>query len=393
MKVALLNHDYPPYIFGGIGNFVHELAKGLTRQGVEVSVITGYPNTLQSWKKLPYKSIEDGIEVYRFPFPPIQPRHTMFQLFNQKQILKTITELDVNVIHGQCGATYPLIANLKKIAPVLVTFHGSPLYEKKFSTQSIVRGGSLKDFSTFLLGYPAWHFTYKKELRGANAATAVSESLKSELLEEMGENYSSKICPVHNGVDIPSLDKAIDENGHIPESERRILFAGRLFWRKGALNVIRFAYLLQQKEADFKIIVHGTGPLFKKMQELIVSLQLKNIELKGFTKKSELIRSLKSSKFVLIPSTYEACPMILLEAMCLGKIPLMLKLPFSSELTKDGQYAILGSDLNELAEKILLAKNEQSIHRLSEEIRTFGRDAYNMDKVASKYISAYQNLT
>ncbi len=388
MQVALINHDYPPFIFGGIGNFVSELAKGLSRQGVKVYVITGYPKHHRA--KVPYRVVEDGIEVFRFPFPPIPPRHTAFQLCNYKAIQKLLQSLNVDVIHGQCGASYPLIGNLKKLAPVMVTFHGSPLYEKIFSTQSIVRGGSRQDFSTYLLGYPAWHFTYKKELKYCTSAVAVSKSLKEELLTEMGQKYDKKISYIWNGIDFQSLDASyVGDNSDDLESEDSILFAGRLFWRKGALNVIKLANILQQNQSTFKIIVHGTGPLYCKMQNYIRLFGLKNITLKGFTSKQELMRSFRKCKFLAIPSVYESCPMILLEGMCLGKIPLLLDQPFSNELTLKGKYGVLGSDIKNLSERLLNLQNTHAIDEYSKEIKTFARNSFDIAVTAKKYVGLY----
>jgi len=395
MKVALINHDYPPHIFGGIGNFTFELAKGLSRQGVKVYVITGYSQSFLTLNKYNIKwTVEDGVEVFRFPLPSIPPRHTVFQVCNLKKILKTIKLLNVDVIHGQCGATYPLIRNLKDFAPVLVTFHGSPLYERIFSTQSIFRGGSRQDFSTFLLGYPAWHVTYKKELQNSNYAVTVSESLKNEILLEMGKKHSEKIKCIHNGVDLCSLDEEYASlKTDISESaESTILFAGRLYWRKGALNIIELAYLLQKKKTNYKIIVHGVGPLFNKMQEYIRSLHLENIILRGFTTKHELLKSLNQCTFVAIPSVYEACPMILLEAMCLGKIPLMLNLPFSNELTNNGEYGILGDNMQDLCERLISIKSSISTKKMSNEIKMFARSSFDMNNVASEYIKTYEQI-
>lgn len=41
MRVAIITSDYPPYNFGGIGEFCKNLAEALARQGVDVVVITG----------------------------------------------------------------------------------------------------------------------------------------------------------------------------------------------------------------------------------------------------------------------------------------------------------------------------------------------------------------
>jgi glycosyltransferase involved in cell wall biosynthesis len=157
--------------------------------------------------------------------------------------------------------------------------------------------------------------------------------------------------------------------------------------------MIRLAYLLQKNKTNFKIIIHGTGPLANKMEEYIRSLGLKNITLRGFTTKSQLMKSMRHCKFVAIPSFYEACPMILLESMCLGKIPLLLKFPFSSELTQDGKYGILADGVKSLTDQLITFENSNSLSQLGNRIRTFARDAYNIDKTTSKYIEAYCDLS
>jgi len=395
MEVVLLNHDYPPFIFGGVGTFMHELAKGLSRNGVKVHVITGYNEPIRSMGSFGFqRSTENEIDVLRFSYPNIPPRHTVFQVWNIKKILKVIQGLDVDIIHGQCSATYPALPLLRREAPVVVTFHTSPMMAKITSAQSIFRGGSFRDFWTYLVGYPAYHFAFLKELQGSDAAVTVSRALKSEILTEMGEKYGDKIRYIHNGVDIRSLDKEyIEAETGAAESEETILFAGRLFWLKGALNIIMMAYLLQKHKTKFKIIVHGIGPLFNKMRDYISALRLKNIELSGFATRRQLMKSMRQCTFVAIPSIYEACPMILLESMCLGKIPLMLKLPFSSELTDDGKYGILADGVKGLTDRLITLENTHSLIQLSNSIRTFARRVYDMDKVTSKYIELYRNLS
>lgn len=394
MEVVLINNDYPPFIFGGIGTFVHELAKGLSRKGIKVHVITGYHEPIRSFGSFGFQRYTEGeVDVFRFPYPSVPPRQTVFQVWNLKKIMKAIQNLDVDIIHGQCGSTYPALSNLKRKAPVLVTFHTSPMMEKKTSVQSIFHGGSFADFWKFLVGYPAWYLTYRMELQYSDAAVTVSKALKSEILTEMGKKFAEKIRPIHNGVDIQSLDKEYEEVGKgITESECIILYAGRLFWRKGALNLIKMAYLLQKNKTKFKIIAHGTGPLFNKMREYISSLRLKNIELKGFTTRQQLMKSMRHCKFVAIPSTYEACPMILLESMCLGKIPLMLNRPFSSELTESGKYGILADEVRSLSMRLVTLENTHSLSQLSSNIQMFARRVYNMDRITSKYIEVYRDL-
>ena len=397
MHVLLLSNEYPPFIFGGIGTFMESLARGLSRIGVKVTVISGYPashiipghHTTQA----KFFQVKDRLTIVRFPYPNLPPRFTMFQIANFKKIRQTIEDVRPDIIHGQSSSTFPASCALKGLAPILVTFHTSPQTEKAMSASSLLRGGSWNDFTTYLVGYPAWHFTFKKELQHSDAAVAVSRSLRSEILTEMGQKYADKMTYIHNGVDLQSLDRVYEEAGKdVLESNEKILFAGRLYWRKGALNIIKMAYLLQRRQTKFKVIVHGAGPLFNKMRQCIRSLNLQNIELKGFVTRSKLMRSLKECKFVAIPSIYEACPMILLESMCLGKIPLMLRLPFSSELTKDGEFGILGHGIKDLIDRLLESQGNHSSSQLSSSIRCFARKEYDINKTLGKYISLFNNI-
>ena len=394
MEVLFINNDYPPYIFGGIGTFIHELAKGLTRRGVKVHVVTGYPEPIGSMGNIGFRqSAESEADVVRFSYPSFPPRHTVFQIWNLKNIMNVVQKMDVDLIHGQCGSTYPALSYLKSKAPVIVTFHSSPMMSRITSVQSIFRGGTFKDVFTYFVGYPAYHFAFLKELQHSDAAITVSRALKSEILTEMGNEYSEKLQCIHNGVDIPSLDREYEEAGvDEEEAEKTILFAGRLFWLKGCLSMVKMAYLLQKCNSKFKIIVRGSGPLLNRMQEYINLLGLKNIELGGFATRPELMKCFRRCKFVAIPSKYEACPMILLESMCLGKIPLMLQLPFSSELTQDGKYGILADRIESLTSRLITLQDTISVDELSKNIRIFARKMYDIDVSASRYIEQYHEL-
>ena len=83
--------------------------------------------------------------------------------------------------------------------------------------------------------------------------------------------------------------------------------------------------------------------------------------------------------------------MILLESMCLGKVPLMFRLPFSCELTEEGKYGILGDGTEDIANQ-LARLDSHSLYKLGSRIRAFARDNYNIDNLTSKYIQAYRNL-
>jgi glycosyltransferase involved in cell wall biosynthesis len=391
LKIAFLTHEYPPIIFGGIGGSVKNLAAGLSRLGEKVTILSGFPVS-HSGKGV-IREVDSGVTVFRFPYPNVPPHHVVFQLANLKKMQHVIEEEAPDVIHGQSGSSFPALLSLKGYAPFIVTFHASPLMEKITSTQSILRGGSLTDLRTYVIGYLSESFVYKKEFQRSDLSIAVSDTLKSELLTEMGQEYHDKTCFVYNGVNLEKLDKEYEEvENRVDEEENVILFAGRLYWRKGALNIVKMAYLLQKQGSKCRILVHGTGPLFKKMQSEIRFFGLRNIELKGFTSREQLMTSMRLCKFVAVPSMYEACPMTLLDGMCLGKIPLMFNLPFASELTESGKYGVLADGVKSLTHKIIELEKEGDLDDFSTHIREFARRKYDVNETARRYLEIYQEL-
>ena len=392
MHVILLSHEYPPFIFGGVGTFVKNLAHGLSRHGIKVTVISGYPAPCTRMHQCNInQESKDGITVLKLPYPNIPPRHSMFQMVNFKRLYKTVENINADVIHGQGGSTFPALLNLRHLAPIVVTFHSSPTMEMMMSLRSLTRGGSLGDFWTYVVGYPAWSYTFRRELQNSDKAVAVSKTLMLELVQELGERESEKICEIHNGIDIETLDMEYASVGHNEEEyDDTILFAGRLFWRKGALNLIKLAHLFRKEKLNFKVIVHGEGPLFGRMKKEIQTLGLANVELKGFTNRAQLMKSMKRCKFVLIPSLYEACPMILLESMCLGKIPVMFNLPYSLEFTENGKYGIIAKDPKDMVKKLKTALVESNLDSFCEKSKDFARRKYDIKNTASRYLDVYK---
>lgn len=392
MHVALLSHEYPPYIFGGIGTFTKNLAYGLSKQGIKVTVVTGCPaSRMYLSRHSPHEECNNNITIIRYPYPNIPPRHAMFQLANLRGLYKTVDKIDADIIHGQGGSTFPSLINLKNLAPVVVTFHSSPKAERLVSWHSFGRGGSFRDLWTYFLGYPVWSYTTRAELQNSNLAVAVSKTLRSDIIDELGDGFSGKIQEIHNGIDLETIDKEYYSlKEHAAGFDKTIFFAGRMFWRKGALNLVEFAYHLQKINSGFKIIAHGDGPLLNQIRNRINSLGLTNIELKGFTSKNQLLTSMRKSRFVIVPSFYEACPMTLLESMCLGKIPLMLTLPFALEFTDHGRYGILSKDVRTLVDK-LTAGSSIDLQSFSDEIRRYSRTKYDITNVSSRYLQVYKH--
>jgi glycosyltransferase involved in cell wall biosynthesis len=396
LHVALLSHEYPPFIFGGIGTFVENLAHGLLRRGIEVTVIAGYPVPSGGFNK--FKADEEqtdsGIKVVRFPYPNTPPRQLWFQILNLPKLCEVIRRTNVDVIHGQSGVAYPALIKLKDMASTVVSYHTNPKLELTLSLYSMTRGGSFSDIRTYAIGYPVWMCSFKKEFEMSDAPTAVSETLMNDLLLDMKNRNSKKMRYIYNGVNVEEIDEEYSNVNSEKEKNKPVIFsAGRLYWRKGVLNLVKLAYLLEKKyHLNYRIVVHGSGPLRGKMETLIQEYGLTNIALKGFTTRTEFLKDMKRASCVVIPSMFEACPMLLLESMCLGKIPVMFDLPYSEELTNQGEYGILAHNVGEMAAKIKSLPTQIDTETYEDKIRQFAIRQYHVSKTAALYHDLYKSI-
>ena len=209
LHVVLLSHEYPPFIYGGVGTFVENLAHGLLRRGVEVTVIAGYPIPSGGFKKFKAdkEQNDSGINVVRFPYPNVPPRQLWFQIFHLTRISEVIRRICPDVVHGQSGVAYPALIKLKDMTSTVVSYHDNPKMELALSLYSMNKGGSLSDIRTYVAGYPIEMYSFKKEFELSDVPVAVSESLMKDLLLDMGISNNKKMRFIHNGVNVEELTK------------------------------------------------------------------------------------------------------------------------------------------------------------------------------------------
>ena len=78
----MVTREFPPNS-GGIGYYVYNLSKGLTKKGHKVSIITrGSPRGL--------KEVIDGIDLYKATFFPVYPFHMPLHGLFVNSLLKSL---------------------------------------------------------------------------------------------------------------------------------------------------------------------------------------------------------------------------------------------------------------------------------------------------------------
>jgi colanic acid/amylovoran biosynthesis glycosyltransferase len=182
------------------------------------------------------------------------------------------------------------------------------------------------------LGGPAYSFTVHgpeefdkvksisltQKVARAAFVVAISHFGRSQLYRWCPLEDWSKIHVVHCGVDSSFLESAPTP---IPSSsEPSLVCVGRLCAEKGQLLLLQAASQLVQQEIPFKLILVGDGPLRSELEALIKQLALTDrVEITGWADGAQVRQAILSARALVLPSFAEGLPVVIMEALALGR--------------------------------------------------------------------------
>jgi len=109
----------------------------------------------------------------------------------------------------------------------------------------------------------------------------------------------------------------------------------------------------------------------------------------------DLIAEIKRSALVVVPSLYEAQPMIALEAMACKKPLVAFSYPFAREIIKNGHNGLLAQarDVKNLSEKIRSLLLDKKLRwKLGRNAYDYVRREHNWDIQINKYLKVYRKV-
>ena len=398
LRILIVSHEFPPHVFGGIGIFCYNLANALAKRGIRVTVMAGCPSDAIKARLIELTETSNNLEIIRVPRINFPPSHFWYQMMNINAVSELISNFDI--VHGQDCAAFPMISYCKKTNPKIpwvVTIHTNPTSQLYYALKSLMSlEGSFRDFITYIAGFPLWDVSLRGHAKFANALVAVSQSLSTEILN-CYEINPEKLSIIHTGVDIAGLEEIAKSNSvHNSHSDEiQMFYAGRLYWGKGILHLLKSLVYLTRKFGfkDFQLHVFGCGPLEHRVKEFISSLNLtENVRLRGFVQHQELRGSMATSDIVCVPSLYEACPVGMIEAMALGKPVAAFNQPFSRELL-DMPAGMLSKSIEAYARSLYsLCISENLRKDIGARLRTHARKKFDIKVVADNYLKLYRQL-
>jgi glycosyltransferase involved in cell wall biosynthesis len=286
---------YPPHL-GGQENAVASLARQLAQSGYVVDVITstmgGGPRGI---------SVGHGMRITRlggvvFGHAPILPWFPV--------ALFQATKPD-SIVHVHIGQAF---------TPEMVWLV-SALRRFKYVAQLHIDFAPSGPAGVLLPMYK--RHILKRVLQAADAIVVLNEKTLQTVRTEYG--FTGKAYIMNNGIDEAFF--ALQRSPLLPEPPQtlRLLFVGRLTPQK---NVAALLSALHRTEQQVSLHIIGEGPEGKTLRRLADSLGLLNVTFHGRLTREAVMRFYQTCDALIMPSLYEAQPLVLLEAMAAG-IPII----------------------------------------------------------------------
>lgn len=391
MKIGVITSAYPEFEDDPHGIFVHRLMREISKQGHEVHVLAPYAG-----KKTKY--MLEGVHVERFHyfypkrFQKLCGRSGMidnvkegflvkfqvltFLLFNSINSLSEFKDMDLIHVHWLIpnGLGALLVKKFRKI-PYISTVYGEEVYLS----------------NRYKLG-----FSLKSFIDNSSKSIAISEATLNSCIDIGLKKEKFEIIPFGVDTDFYRPLKILKK-----EKTFQILAVGYLIERKGFEYLIKAMKNILKEHDTVQLTIVGSGPLEKKLKELIKELKLQdNVKIMKNVSDNELLHLYNSSDLFVLPSIVdsqgntEGLGVVLLEAMACGLPVIGSDIGGIPDIIQNNETGLLvpEKDISGLSRAVLnLIENENLRKKFAINGYDRVKAKFSWEKIAENYIKIYEN--
>jgi glycosyltransferase involved in cell wall biosynthesis len=166
---------------------------------------------------------------------------------------------------------------------------------------------------------------------------AVSEELRQEAARYWPDALT-KTQVVVNAIDLDLIQAAKP----MLHPRRYIAAVGRLVWEKDFATLIRAYANIQEEIGDMGLVIAGEGTQDATLREIAQTCRRPDhVTFLGKVEREEAISVIKGSEFLVLPSITEGFPIVVLEALAMGKAVVGTRIPGIQEMIEDGRQGNL----------------------------------------------------
>jgi len=173
----------------------------------------------------------------------------------------------------------------------------------------------------------------ERKRAGAAFVVAASEHCRRELERRTPGASATPIHVVRCGVGSAFLDPPPSEIRAAP----RLVCVGRLVPRKGQALLLEAIARLAREGIACELCLVGDGPLRSALEARCAELGLREvIRFRGWASEDEVRRDIVAARALVLPSFAEGLPVVLMEALALGRPVVCTDIAGHSELVENG---------------------------------------------------------
>jgi glycosyltransferase involved in cell wall biosynthesis len=197
----------------------------------------------------------------------------------------------------------------------------------------------------------------REKVERASFAVTVSEFGRSQLYRWCNYKEWSKIHIIHCGVDEQFLAAP-----HTPvPAAPRLVSVGRLDVQKGYPILLEAASRLAASGLQFQLVLVGDGPMRAELEAQIARLGLqKRVEILGWASGERVRQEILAARAMVLPSLAEGLPVVLMEALALGRPAMSTCIAGIPELIEPGVtgWLVPAGSVDALADAMCAACSE-----------------------------------
>lgn len=178
----------------------------------------------------------------------------------------------------------------------------------------------------------------REKIEAASFVVGVSSFGRSQLYRWTDVHQWSKVGVVRCGVDASFL---ATEPSPVPNAPR-LVCVGRICEQKGQLLLVEAAAALARDGLQFELVLVGDGEMRADVERAAASLGITNrIRITGWASGDRVREELLAARAMVLPSFAEGLPVVLMEALALGRPVLTTYIAGIPELVTPGEHGWL----------------------------------------------------
>lgn len=173
-----------------------------------------------------------------------------------------------------------------------------------------------------------------QKIEAAAFTVAISEYGRSQLYRQVDRAHWDRIHVVRCGLDAGYLEADVGA----PPDAPRLVFVGRLSEQKGAEILVEAAARLHERGRRFELVMVGDGERRGLLEGIVAERGLGDVvRITGWADAARVRRELTAARALVLPSFAEGLPVVLMEALALGRPAISTYVAGIPELVRPGE--------------------------------------------------------